>query len=91
MFLQYLRYDENLDLKAPGVQISIQQSVQKVSWKLAENKVESSSLGAQKAFEIRPKIIPKSKKSGPQRNHPAAPMSLQGAPEVTKWFPRVPK
>ena len=70
--------------------MSIQKSVKKVPWKQARKEIEISSLSAQKAFKRGPQINPKSMKIlfRTPRVHPAAPMVLQGAPEVLKWFPK---
>ena len=48
-FLQYIQC-ENLVLGAPSVQIPIQKSVQKLTWKQARKETEISSLNAQKTL-----------------------------------------
>ena len=81
-FVQYLPSD-NLVLGAPGVQFSYQKSMQKVIWKQAE-KTWIPSVCAKNFPKWGPKIKPTTMKScsGPPRDHPVAPMVLQGAPEV---------
>ena len=58
------------------------------TWKPTQQEVEFPSLRTQKTFKIgsqnQPKIHEKSC-SGTPRVHPAAPMILQGALEVSKW------
>ena len=55
--------------------------------KTSPKQIEMSSVGEQKALKMNPKIIPKSLKilfRITSRVHPAAPMLLQGGPEIPK-------
>ena len=67
--------------------------MKQVAWKQARKNIENSTLDVQKKFKIGYKITPKSNKplqaTSSTRIYPAAPMVLQGGPEVPKWTRRV--
>ena len=80
---------ENNDLAAPNVEKSSQKSIKNIETKL-EVKQFFKYFGAWKHKQVQKSVQNRLKSCYLQlRVHPAAPMVLQGGPEVRKWPPKV--